>query len=176
MVSEVALALVLLTGAGLLVGSFIRLSSLEPGFDPRHLLTERAVLSLEKYAEPGQRAAFFQSALERVAGLPGVESVAVASPSPLTDPMLSGLGIEGRPTPRGVQISTFVSTISPSYFHALRIPLISGRNFTSHDDASAPKVAIVDEIFARLDMNSFRDRRGRCRRRHRHLLFKLSSR
>jgi putative ABC transport system permease protein len=149
MVSEVALALILLAGASLLVRSFVRLSSVDPGFDTRHLLTERVVLPLEKYPEPAQRTAFSQSVLEHVGGLPGVESVAMADPSPLTDALLGGLEIEGRPTPRGVQISTLISNISPSYFHALRIPLISGRNFTSHDDGSAPKVVIVDELFAR---------------------------
>jgi putative ABC transport system permease protein len=149
MVSEVALALILLTGAGLLIRSFVRLTSVDPGFDPRHLLTERVVLPLGKYREPARWTPFFQSVLERVGGLPGVESVAAASPSPLTDALPGGLEIEGRPTPRGVQISTLVSAISPSYFRTLRIPLISGREFTSYDDGSAPKVAIVDEIFAR---------------------------
>ncbi len=149
MVSEVALALILLTGAGLLVRSFVRLTSVDPGFDPRHLLTERVVLPLGKYPDPAQWRLFFPSVLERVGGLPGVESVAAASPSPLTDALLGGLEIEGRPTPRGVQISTLICTISPSYFHTLRIPLISGREFTSFDDGSATKVAIVDEIFVR---------------------------
>jgi len=149
MVSEVALALILLTGAGLLIRSFVRLTSVDPGFDPRHLLTERVVLPLGKYPDPAQWRSFFQSVLERVGGLPGVESVAAASHSPLTDALLGGLEIEGRPTPRGAQISTLISAISPSYFHTLRIPLISGREFTSFDDGSAPYVAIVNDIFAR---------------------------
>jgi putative ABC transport system permease protein len=149
MVSEVALALILLTGAGLLIRSFVRLTSVDPGFDPRHLLTERIVLPLGKYAEPTRRTLFFQSVFERIGGLPGVESVAAADPSPLTDALRGGLEIEGRPTPRGVQISTLITSISPSYFHTLRIPLISGREFTSFDDGSAPKVAIVNDVFAR---------------------------
>jgi putative ABC transport system permease protein len=149
MVSEVGLALILLTGAGLLIRSFVRLTSVDPGFDPRHLLTERVVLPLGKYPEPAQWTPFFQNVLERVGGLPGVESVAAASPSPLTAALLGGLEIEGRPTPRGVQISTLISAITPSYFHTLRIPVISGREFTSFDDGTAPKVAIVDEIFVR---------------------------
>jgi putative ABC transport system permease protein len=149
MVSEVALALILLTGAGLLIRTFVRLTSVDPGFDPRHLLTERVVLPLEKYPEPAQWKSFFQNVLERVGGLPGVESVAAADPSPLTDALRGGLEIEGRRTPRGVQISTLISAISPSYFHILRIPLISGREFTSFDDGSAPKVAIVNDVFAR---------------------------
>jgi putative ABC transport system permease protein len=149
MVSEVALALILLTGAGLLIGSFVRLSSVDPGFGTRHLLTERVVLPLRKYSEPAQWKPFFQSVLERVGGLPGIESVAAASDPPLTDGGLGGLEIEGRPTPGGMMLTATGSSVSPSYFQALRIPLISGRNFTSHDDGSAPKVAIVDRIFAR---------------------------
>jgi putative ABC transport system permease protein len=148
-VSEVGLALILLAGAGLLIGSFVRLSSVDPGFDPRHLLTERVVLPLGKYSEPARWTRFFQSVLERVGGLPGIESVAAASDPPLTDGGLGGLEIEGQPTPQGVLLTDTGSTVSPSYFQALRLPLISGRNFTSHDDGSAPMVAIVDRIFAR---------------------------
>jgi putative ABC transport system permease protein len=148
MVSEVALALILLTGTGLLARSFVRLASVDPGFDPRHLLTERVMLPLGKYTKPAQWAAFFQSVLERVEGLPGVESVAAASSPPLTDAMGMGGGeveIEGRPTPS----SALLSIISPSYFHTLRIRLVSGRDFTPYDAPSAPRVAIVNEIFAR---------------------------
>jgi len=149
MVSEVALALILLTGAGLLIRSFVRLTSVDPGFDPRHLLTERVMLPLEKYPEPAQWTPFFQSVLERVGGLPGVESVAAASSPPLTDAMVGGAEIEGRPMPQGMEITAIGCIISPSYFHALRIPLTSGRNLTPYDDGSAPRVVIVNEIFAR---------------------------
>jgi putative ABC transport system permease protein len=93
MVSEVALALVLLTGAGLLVRSFVRLSSVDPGFDARHLLTERITLDLGKHPNPAQWPPFFQSVLERVGGLPGVESVAAAEPPPLTSAYLQA-GVE----------------------------------------------------------------------------------
>ena len=150
MVSEVALALILLTGAGLLIRSFVRLTSVDPGFDPRHLLTERIVLPLEKYPEPAQWTPFFQSVLERVGGLPGVESVAAASSPPLTDAMPGGVWeVEGRPMPLGMDSSVHGCTVSPSYFHTLRIPLISGRGFTGDDDGSARRVVIVNEIFAR---------------------------
>ena len=152
MVSEVALALILLTGAGLLIRSFVRLTSVDPGFDPRHLLTERVMLPFGKYTKPAQWAAFFQSVLERVGGLPGVESVAAASSPPLTDAMGMGgasVEVEGRPTPSGMQSSTLFCIISPSYFHTLRIPLISGRDFTPYDADSAPRVAIANELFAR---------------------------
>jgi putative ABC transport system permease protein len=150
MISEVALALVLLTGAGLLIRSFVRLTSVDPGFDPRHLLTERITLPFGKYPDPAQWKTFFQSVLERVGGLPGVESVAAADSPPLTSVLgKAGVSIEGRPMPRGEMLTALGNNISPSYFHALRIPLISGRNFTPYDDGSAPRVVIVDEIFAR---------------------------
>jgi putative ABC transport system permease protein len=149
MISEVALALVLLTGAGLLIRTFVRLNSVDPGFDPRHLLTERITLDLGQHPNPAQWAPFFQSVLERVGGLPGVESVAAADSPPLTDAHSGNLEIEGRAMPRGELLTALVNIISPSYFHALRIPLISGRNFTPYDDGSAPRVVIVDEVFAR---------------------------
>jgi putative ABC transport system permease protein len=146
MVSEVALALVLLTGAGLLIRSFVRLASVDPGFDPQHLLTERVLLPLEKYPNPAQWATFFQSVLERVGGLPSVESAAAAEPPPLTNAYFqAGVEVEGRP---GWQYSD-ECIISPSYFHTLRIPLISGRDFTPYDAGSASRATIVNEVFAR---------------------------
>ena len=108
------------------------------------------MLPLEKYPEPAQWTPFFQSVLERVGGLPGVESVAAASSPPLTDAMPGGVWeVEGRPMPLGMDSSVHGCTVSPSYFHALRIPLISGRGFTGDDDGSARRVVIVNEIFAR---------------------------
>ena len=145
MISEIALALVLLTGAGLLTRSFVRLASVDPGFDTRHLLTERVMLPLGKYREPVQWTPFFQNVLERVGGLPGVESVAAASAPPLTDAVVGSVGIEGRSTPS----SALLSVVSPSYFHTLRIPLVAGRDFTAYDASSDSRVAIVSEIFVR---------------------------
>ena len=145
MVSEVALALILLTGAGLLIRSFVRLTSVDPGFYRRQLLTERVLLPLEKYPNSAQWTPFFQSVLERIGGLPGVESVAAASAPPLTEAMEGSVQIEGRPAPA----SASFSSVSPSYFHTLRIPLIAGRDFSAYDVGSASRVAIVNEIFAR---------------------------
>jgi putative ABC transport system permease protein len=150
MVSEVALALVLLIGAGLLIRSLVRLTSVDPGFDPRHVLTERIMLPLGKYSKPAQQATFFQDVLARVEKLPGVESAAAASSPPLTDFMSrASVELEGRLMPPGTAPSTPVCVITPSYFHALHVPLISGRYFTPYDADSAPRVAIVNEPFAR---------------------------
>jgi putative ABC transport system permease protein len=145
MVSEVALALILLTGAGLLIRSFVRLASVDPGFDPQHLLTERVMLPLEKYPNPVQWTPFFRSSLERAGGLPGVESVAAASAAPLTDAAVGSVEIEGQRAPCGA----LLSVVSPSYFHTLRIPVISGRDFTAYDANPASRVAIVSKLFAR---------------------------
>jgi len=150
MVSELAVALILLIAAGLLIRSFVRLTSVDPGFDPQQVLTERIMLPLGKYSKPAQQTSFFESVLERLAQLPGVESVAAASSPPLTGAMSrTSIELEGQPTPPGTSPSTPECVISPSYFHALRIPLVSGRYFTSYDGDSAPRVAIVNEAFAR---------------------------
>jgi len=150
MVSEVALALPLLIGAGLLTASYVCLTSVDPGFDPGHVLTERIMLPLGKYPNPAQQATFFESVLDRLAKLPGVESVAAASSPPLTSVMsTTSVEVEGEPTPPGTNAGTPECVISSSYFHALRIPLVSGRYLTSHDAHWAPRVAIVNEAFAR---------------------------
>jgi putative ABC transport system permease protein len=151
MVSEVALALVLLIGAGLLIRSFVRLTSVNPGFDPRQILTERIMLPLGKYTKPAEQAAFFENVLERLGKLPGIESVAAASSPPLTDVMsrTASVEVQGRPAPPGMRPSTPECAITSSYFHALQIPLVSGRYFTPYDADSAPRVAIINEAFAR---------------------------
>jgi putative ABC transport system permease protein len=148
MVTEVAVALILLTGGGLLIRSFVRLASVDPGFDPRQVLTERIMLPLGKYSKPAQQAAFFQNVLERLEKLPGVESAAAASSPPLTGFMShSSVELEGHLMAPGMAASIPECAITPSYFHVLRIPLISGRYFTSYDADSAPRVAIVNEVF-----------------------------
>ncbi len=146
MVSEVALALVLLSGAGLLLRSFVRLTSVDPGFDPQHLLTERVLLPLEKYPNPAQWTPFFQGVLDRVGGLPGVESVAAADSPPLTN-VFNEAGVEVEGWPGWQYVGD--SIISPSYFHTLGVPLISGRDFTPDDADSRSRAVIVNEIFAR---------------------------
>ncbi|HEV2246550.1 MAG TPA: ABC transporter permease, partial [Terriglobia bacterium] len=150
MVSEITLALILLTGAGLLIHSFVRLNSVDPGFAQQHLLTARVRLPLDKYPNPAQWAPFFRSVLDNAKGLPGIESVAVASDAPLTRATGEAeVKIEGQPTPHGKGGTTLTSIVSPSYFHALRIPILSGRDFTADDGGSSPRVAIVNEIFVR---------------------------
>ncbi len=143
---EVALAVVLLVGAGLLIKSFARLQHVDPGFQPEQVLTLELSLPETEYPEPFQRAAFFTELLELIASIPGVEAAGAVSSLPLA----SGLGdrgfrIEGRPDPGPdeVQVLDF-SRISPDYFSAMGIQLVAGREFSSGDSDTAPLVAIVN--------------------------------
>jgi putative ABC transport system permease protein len=148
-VSELALAWVLLAGAGLLVRSFVRLLNVDPGFIPQNLLTLRIALVGNKYSDAPQQVAFFQRALERIATLPGVRSAAAVSALPLFGfSMAMRVGIEGQPPPPPDQpASVPIEDVTPEYFGTMGIPLLGGRNFTDQDASRAPKVAIVSEAF-----------------------------
>jgi putative ABC transport system permease protein len=150
-VSELALALTLLVGAGLLIRSFARLQRVEPGFDPRNVLTMTLSLPQSKYASDTQQLAFFDQALPRVAAVPGVEAVGATSVLPFGGGWsTAGFQIEGlelapdQPGPWGD-----TRFINPNFFRALRVPLIKGRTFTDQDGPSAPRVAVVDEEMVR---------------------------
>jgi putative ABC transport system permease protein len=151
-VSEVALALVLLAGAGLLVRSFFKLRNVGPGYDPENVLTLDVPLPGTRYKEGAQTAAFYQRLIERVKALPGVEAVGAVSHLPLTGAEeLDGFEIEGRPGPESgenVQSADF-RVVSTDYFSAMKIPLVRGRYFTEQDTADAPGVIIIDETLAR---------------------------
>jgi len=150
-VSEVALALVLLVGAGLMMQSFLRLSEVNPGFNPENLVTAEFWLPQFKYPEDGQQAAFYTKLLERVAQLPGVSSSAAISVLPLTGSDVStSPQIEGRPEPdEGERSEVQLRSVSPSYFRTMGIPLLQGRDFTTRDDEDAPGVAVISEAGAR---------------------------
>ena len=147
--AEVALALMLLVGAGLIVRSFDRLTSVEPGFDPRNVLTFRMRLPDAKYKETSQALAFGRTAMSRVASLPGVERVAVSSGFPLGRASESDYLIEGQPEPLPGRAPIAVrQDVSEDYHKVLQIGLLAGRLFTAHDTETAPLVVIVDEQFA----------------------------
>jgi predicted permease len=149
--SEVALALVLLVGAGLLVKSFIKLRAVELGFDPRHLSAMQTSLTSDKYRTTAQVWNFEQQVLARTRSLPGVVAAATASNVPLERGLRMGIVIDGQVIDRSVQ----VRAISPDYFRALRISITSGREFYEADTQSSPFVVIVNEALAR---NHFPDR------------------
>lgn len=147
--AEVALALMLLVGAGLVIRSFARLTAVDPGFDPRNVLTFRMRLPDAKYKEASQAAAFCRAAMARVSTLPGVERVAVATGFPLGRAMDSGYLIEGQPEPPpGRGPTAHRQDVSEDYHNALKIPLIDGRLFNSQDTEKSPLVVIVDQEFA----------------------------
>jgi putative ABC transport system permease protein len=150
-VGEVALALVLLSGAGLLMRSFYHLQSMDPGFDSRGMLTFRTNLPAAKYKGDGAPAAFYQRALDRIRALPGVTAAGAAQIFPLAgdDYILSFVQLGKPPVPVGNQPSAAYYAATPGYFRALRIPISRGREFTDHDNAAAPPVAIISESMAR---------------------------
>ena len=151
-VAEVALSLLLLAGAGLLVKSFARLQSVDPGFDPSGVLTMRVSLPSARYKEPARKAEFYAALTERLKSLPGVEAAGATLSLPLGGSNLSvwrGFVREGRPaTPETAENASF-SVVTPDYFRAMRIPVRAGRGFTERDDASATKVVVVNETLAR---------------------------
>ncbi len=149
-VVEVALALVLLSGAGLLVHSFIQLTRVDPGFIPENATTMRVTLRQNKYSNPEQRIAFADALMERVKDLPGVQAAAITDSMPLVGDYVLGFNIEGRPaTDRSDLPSLNFSTVTSDYFRAMGIRLVRGRVFTPQDDAKAPPVCLINETLAR---------------------------
>jgi putative ABC transport system permease protein len=150
-VSEVALSLVLLAGAGLLVKSFLRLQHVNPGFETARVLTARITLPRARYDQPEKQRAFFSQLLERAKGLPGIESVGGTNLLPLSgDNRTTTFTFEGDPPPApGNEPDADERSVSPDYFRALGVPLLRGRAFTENDAADQPRVLIVNETFAR---------------------------
>ena len=150
-VAEVALTLVLLIGAGLLIRSFWHLQQVSPGFKTDHLLTLQLRLSGSKYREGTQVASFYQQLQERLAAIPGVESASAASTIFL--PKLAnsgGFSIENRPPdPREQGIELPFDSVLTNYFQTMGIQLMRGRAFTAQDGRDMPRVAIVNETFAK---------------------------
>lgn len=156
-VGEVALALMLLVGAGLLLRSFYRLMQVNPGFDPHGVVTASVELPGTRYATSAQQNAFLQAVLHRLQQLPGLQQVSAINPVPFDVVGGQGYGgwqtdfaVEGRPKPApGQEPETDIAMVSPDYFRTMHVPLLQGRIFTGHDDDKAARVAIVDESFAR---------------------------
>jgi len=150
-VAEVALALVLLVGAGLLLKSFQKLQEVDPGFKPEHLLTMQISLPATKYRNPQQIDAFFQQALDKIKALPGVQSAGVSTSVPMSGFNSAGsFAIEGRTTAPG-EMAPWGNRwfAGASYFQTLGVPLIKGRYFDDRDVRDAPQVAIIDETMER---------------------------
>jgi len=151
LISEVAMSLILLVGAGLLIKSFIRLQQVSPGFNPDRVLMASLSLPAAKYKEDQQRVDFYRTLTERLAELPGVQSVGAGVNLPLRASNYSiGRGFipEGRRLTADEAVDASWSTVTPSYFQALQIPFLAGRAFNEQDNASAPKVVIVNRQVA----------------------------
>jgi len=150
-ISEVALSLVLLIGAGLMIRSFWKLQNVNPGFDTGNALTMSIVLTPIRYAEPHQRLAFVDRAIEQIHAVPGVVSVGTTTKIPLTGGgSTQPFSIEGRPTGSiAEQPMAQTRYISPDYFRAIGIPLRQGRFFSDHDRDNSVPVVIISEAMAR---------------------------
>ena len=150
-ISEVALSLVLLIGAGLMIRSFWKLQNVDPGFDTSNALTMSLILTPIRYSEPHQQLAFIDRSVEQIRAVPGVVSVGATSTIPLagrgsTQPF----SIEGRPVGAiAEQPMAQTRYISPDYFGAIGIPLRQGRFFSDHDRDNSVQVVVISEAMAR---------------------------
>ncbi|MFL6337299.1 MAG: ADOP family duplicated permease [Pyrinomonadaceae bacterium] len=150
-VTEVALSLVLLVGAGLLLRSFRQLMRVEPGFEARDVLTLRLRLPDAKYTEVQRSAAFLKEVKRRVESLNGVRQVSLASGFPFGRASELGYRLEGRPEPRQPSDlpDAYVQWVSPEFHRTLGINLLAGRHLEERDAADSPPVALVDDDFVR---------------------------
>ena len=149
-ISEVALSLVLLIGAGLMIRSFAKLSQVDPGFNPDEVLTIGVSLLRNKYPEEERVASFYSQLLERAAATPGVVSAGAISELPLSGSNTSdSFTIEGRPpVAKQEEPSTEYRVVTPRYFESMGIPLLAGRDFAETDTKQAPNVVVINEAFA----------------------------
>ncbi|HEV2915209.1 MAG TPA: ABC transporter permease [Pyrinomonadaceae bacterium] len=148
-VAEVALALVLLVGAGLMMKSLLRLLAVDPGFNPENLLTMQVALPAAKYRDDGQVIAFHQQLLARVESLPGVKGVGTVSLLPMVGGDTVHIKVEGRPAPPpGEETEVNFRNVTPSYFGVMSIPLIRGRGFTDRDKQDTPAVTMINQTMA----------------------------
>ena len=145
-VSEVALALMLLVGAGLLMRSLSGLRSVDPGFDPSHTLTGTVLIPNAKYATPEQRNQFFDRVRDNVRALPGVQAAGWTDNVPLQGGSTQYVAVEGQPPMKESEMPVVaVRMASPGYFAATKIQLLAGRDFTDADGYGRPAVLIVSE-------------------------------
>ena len=182
-VSELALALVLLIGAGLTLRSLAAASALDPGFEPRGVLTMSVSVQGSSAADPSRRAAFFTEAVDAVRRLPGVETASAVNHAPLVgDVWTRGFDVAGRPrAPGDDRPGAVYRVVLPGYFSTLRLPILQGRDIAAADTRLSPDVAVVSDTLVRRNFPTWRRdwpahhlrRSDRCRapladdRRHR---------
>jgi putative ABC transport system permease protein len=151
-VSEIAIAVVMLAGAGLMIRSFQRIQEVDPGFRPARILTFDFSLPSAKYKEDAQVTAFQEQLIERVASLPGAERAALIDTLPLSGGSgnIASFSIEGRPDPPPEQVQDAeYRVVSPDYFGVMGVSVVRGQLFTERDRAGGTAVAVVNEAMAR---------------------------
>ena len=150
MASEFALALMLLVGAGLMIRSFLALRSIDPGFDPKNLLTMVVPVAGSREAAPERRAIFYEELLQRVRTLPGVVSASAINHLPLAgDEWGRAFRVEGRPLAhQGDAPEATYRVVFPGYFRTMHIPVLRGREVSESDNLDAPAVVVVNELLA----------------------------
>lgn len=150
-VSQVALAVTLLVGAGLLITSFRRLSDVDPGFNPANVLTVRTMLPRADYADPDRRVQFVDQALTAVAALPGMKAAGATLDIPFsTDRQGTAFWMAGETDyAAGLNREMNFTFITPGYFHAIGMRLLAGRGLTADDRKGRPPVVVINEAFAR---------------------------
>ncbi|HEY0701416.1 MAG TPA: ABC transporter permease [Candidatus Acidoferrales bacterium] len=151
-VSEVALSLMLLIGAGLLIRSLWMLHQVNPGFEAAHLVTMGISVPSTKFSEPGQQIGYFERVLERVRSLPGVQAAGLIDSLPLTDSgSIQPIAVEGRPAVPMVDMPEVdVRMISPGYLSAMHVPLLEGRDIEDSDVAGRPGAVLISAAMAKL--------------------------
>jgi putative ABC transport system permease protein len=149
-IGQMASALVLLTGAGLMINAFLEEVNVDPGFNRHQLVTANLSLPSSRYPSSSKRAAFFQQVLGQVQNLPAVRSVALTGSLPLAaEAGMVPFSIEEQPSMPTQRPQARYYVVSSGYFSTMEIPLIEGRTFTDFDDANAPPVALVNQAFVR---------------------------
>lgn len=149
-VTEVALSLVLLVGAGLMIRTLWNLRSVHPGFTPDHVLTMRIGVAANEFASEGQQVQFYDQVLRRVRALPGVQYAGATDDLPLEGGSMQPVAVEGQPVVEMAhQPEVSVRLLSPQFMNAMGIPLLRGREFTDADTATSAPVVVVSESMAR---------------------------
>ncbi|HEU4871775.1 MAG TPA: ABC transporter permease [Pyrinomonadaceae bacterium] len=148
-VTEIALAVVLLVGAGLMMKSLLRLLQTDIGFKPENVLTMSVVLPPSKYMQPQQQISFNDQLRQRVQSLPGVTGAATVNILPLNPGNTTRFYVEGDPVPApGKETEANIRTVSDDYFKSLGVPLLAGRMFDAREDPNSPQVVLIGKTIA----------------------------
>jgi putative ABC transport system permease protein len=149
-VTELAVAQVLLVGAGLLIMSYVRVSRIDPGFNGEQVLTAKVAPAASKYSDSKSRVQFYSRVLEQLSALPGVTSAGMVMNLPLSGASMNrGFRVEGRPEPKPDEnVAMDYQVVSANYFSTLEVPIVRGRGFSEQDSDSAPRVIVINEAMA----------------------------